>query len=37
VLEAFNAFCDGTGAPSTMAFWRLINVELWLQTFIDPW
>jgi asparagine synthase (glutamine-hydrolysing) len=35
VLEAFNAFADGTGEASTMTFWRLLNVELWLRTFID--
>ncbi|MDR1422562.1 MAG: hypothetical protein LBI64_06845 [Coriobacteriales bacterium] len=35
VLEAFDAFADGTGEASTMTFWRLLNVELWLREFID--
>ncbi|SDS62911.1 asparagine synthase (glutamine-hydrolyzing) [Actinopolymorpha singaporensis] len=35
VLRAFDDFVAGKGAAETMAFWRLVNVELWLRTFID--
>ncbi|MDR3053533.1 MAG: hypothetical protein LBU48_06710 [Coriobacteriales bacterium] len=35
IMEAYNAFCDGSGEASTMVFWRLLNVELWLREFID--
>ena len=35
VLRAFDEFVAGKGASETMVFWRLINVELWLRTFVD--
>ena len=35
VLRAFEEFIAGKNSD-TMLFWRLLNVELWLRTFIDP-
>ncbi|MGO4600014.1 asparagine synthase (glutamine-hydrolyzing) [Terrabacter sp. 2RAF25] len=35
VLTAFERWLDGAGDLDSMAFWRLINVELWLREFID--
>ncbi|GAB3883870.1 asparagine synthase (glutamine-hydrolyzing) [Terrabacter terrigena] len=34
-LTAFERWLDGAGDLDSMAFWRLINVELWLREFID--
>ncbi|MET9023828.1 asparagine synthase (glutamine-hydrolyzing) [Actinopolymorpha sp. NPDC004070] len=35
VLRAFDDFVAGKGVAETMVFWRLVNVELWLRTFVD--
>lgn len=35
VLKAFQEFIEGK-IDDTMAFWRMMNVELWLREFIDP-
>jgi asparagine synthase (glutamine-hydrolysing) len=34
VLRAFEEFISGKNSD-TMLFWRLLNVELWLRTFVD--
>ncbi|MCL2632503.1 MAG: asparagine synthase-related protein [Coriobacteriia bacterium] len=33
--EAFQAYYDGTGDATTLSFWRMIHLELWLRMFID--
>ncbi|MDR0591093.1 MAG: asparagine synthase (glutamine-hydrolyzing) [Candidatus Nomurabacteria bacterium] len=35
VLTAFEGFIKGKNSVDSMAFWRLINVELWLREFFD--
>lgn len=35
VLRAFQWYLSGRAGADTMAFWRMINVELWLREFID--
>lgn len=35
VLNAFEGFISGKNDASSMLFWRLINLELWLREFID--
>ena len=35
VVEAFEGFIDGKNDTSSMLFWRLLNVELWLREFVD--
>ncbi|MCL1879623.1 MAG: asparagine synthase C-terminal domain-containing protein, partial [Actinomycetia bacterium] len=35
VRQAFRAFYDGKGDATTLAFWRLLHLELWLRRFID--
>ncbi|MCL2173993.1 asparagine synthase (glutamine-hydrolyzing) [Candidatus Saccharibacteria bacterium] len=35
VLSAFEGFIKGRNNVDTMAFWRIINVELWLREFFD--
>jgi asparagine synthase (glutamine-hydrolysing) len=35
VLTAFELFRSGKANTETMTFWRILNVELWLQEFID--
>ncbi|REF37827.1 asparagine synthase (glutamine-hydrolyzing) [Thermasporomyces composti] len=35
VVEAFDKLVERRAASETMLFWRLLNVELWLRTFID--
>ena len=35
VVEAFDGFIDGKNDTSSMLFWRLLNVELWLREFVD--
>ncbi|GAA3703088.1 asparagine synthase (glutamine-hydrolyzing) [Terrabacter ginsenosidimutans] len=36
VLNAFEQWLSGAGSLDSMAFWRILNVELWLREFIDP-
>jgi asparagine synthase (glutamine-hydrolysing) len=36
VLEAFEGFIKGNNDTTSMLFWRLLNVELWLREFFDP-
>jgi asparagine synthase (glutamine-hydrolysing) len=33
--QAFQAFCEGRGDATTLAFWRMLHLELWLRMFID--
>ncbi len=35
VLNAFEGFIQSKNSASSMMFWRLINVELWLREFFD--
>ncbi len=35
VLNAFEGYIQGKNASSSMQFWRLLNVELWMREFID--
>ncbi|MDN5790717.1 MAG: asparagine synthase (glutamine-hydrolyzing) [Micrococcales bacterium] len=35
VLHAFEGWIKGTNAVDSMTFWRLLNLELWLQEFFD--
>lgn len=35
VLHAFEGYIQGKNAASSMLFWRLLNVELWLREFFD--
>ena len=35
VLRAFQGYLSGRAGADTMAFWRMLNVELWLREFID--
>lgn len=35
VTAAFRSYLSGRTSAETMMFWRLMNVELWLQEFID--
>jgi len=35
VLRAFQGYLSGRAGADTMAFWRMVNVELWLREFID--
>ena len=35
VLEAFEGWIKNTNGVDSMQFWRLLNVELWLQEFFD--
>lgn len=35
VLTAFEGFIQGKNNTSSMLFWRLLNVELWLREFFD--
>ncbi|MEO7754255.1 MAG: asparagine synthase (glutamine-hydrolyzing) [Terracoccus sp.] len=35
VLHAFEGWIKGTSTIDSMVFWRLLNLELWLQEFID--
>jgi asparagine synthase (glutamine-hydrolysing) len=35
VLKAFQSFIEGK-TDDTMAFWRFLNLELWLRIFFDP-
>ena len=35
VVEAFEGFIKGKNDSSSMQFWRLLNVELWLREFFD--
>ncbi|OMH24382.1 asparagine synthase (glutamine-hydrolyzing) [Tersicoccus phoenicis] len=35
VLYAFEEYLQDRNGASTMVFWRLLNVELWLREFID--
>jgi asparagine synthase (glutamine-hydrolysing) len=41
ILDAYDRFCEGkmdrfTSAYYAEAFWRILNLELWLETFFDP-
>jgi asparagine synthase (glutamine-hydrolysing) len=36
VLSAFELWLSGRGSLDSMAFWRILNVELWLREFFDP-
>lgn len=36
VLSAFELWLSDKGSLDSMAFWRILNVELWLREFIDP-
>jgi asparagine synthase (glutamine-hydrolysing) len=36
VLTAFELWLSGGGSLDSMAFWRILNVELWLREFFDP-
>ena len=36
VLSAFDLWLSGRGSLDSMAFWRILNLELWLREFIDP-
>ena len=36
VLAAFGLWLRGKGSLDSMAFWRILNVELWLREFFDP-
>ncbi|WP_307723829.1 asparagine synthase (glutamine-hydrolyzing) [Terrabacter aerolatus] len=36
VLNAFELWLSDSGSLDSMAFWRILNVELWLREFIDP-
>ncbi|MCU1538836.1 MAG: asparagine synthase (glutamine-hydrolyzing) [Humibacillus sp.] len=36
VLSAFELWLAGKGSLDSMAFWRILNVELWLREFFDP-
>ncbi|MCL2136531.1 MAG: asparagine synthase (glutamine-hydrolyzing) [Coriobacteriia bacterium] len=33
--EAFTAYYEGRGDATTLAFWRMLHLELWLRMFID--
>jgi len=33
--RAYRAYYDGTGDATTLVFWRMINIEIWMRTFID--
>lgn len=35
VLEAFAGYLNGSNSLGTMAFWRLLNVELWARIYLD--
>ncbi|MEO7447997.1 MAG: asparagine synthase (glutamine-hydrolyzing) [Humibacillus sp.] len=35
VLSAFELWLSGKGSLDSMAFWRIVNVELWLREFFD--
>src|SRR4051812_13570373 len=35
IVGAFQRWLDGKGSLDSMAFWRIINVELWLREFFD--
>ncbi|GAB3486649.1 asparagine synthase (glutamine-hydrolyzing) [Flexivirga lutea] len=35
VLHAFEGWIKGTNDVDSMVFWRMLNVELWLQEFFD--
>ena len=40
ILDAYDRFCEGkmdrfTSARYTAVFWRILNLELWLETFFD--
>lgn len=40
ILEAYDRFCEGkmdrfTSARYAAVFWRILNLELWLETFFD--
>ncbi|MCL2339645.1 MAG: asparagine synthase C-terminal domain-containing protein, partial [Actinomycetia bacterium] len=35
VRTAWQAYCQGHGDATTLVFWRLLNLELWLRHFID--
>ncbi len=35
VLHAFEGWIKGTSTIDSMVFWRLLNLELWLQEFFD--
>lgn len=35
VLHAFEGWIKGTNDVDSMTFWRLINLELWLQEYVD--
>lgn len=35
VVQAFRSYLSGRSSAETMTFWRLLNVELWMRTFID--
>ena len=35
VLHAFEGWIKGTNDVDSMTFWRLLNIELWLQEFFD--
>jgi len=36
VAEAFEGFIKGKNDTTSLLFWRLLNVELWLREFFDP-
>ncbi|GAA2495065.1 asparagine synthase (glutamine-hydrolyzing) [Terrabacter carboxydivorans] len=36
VLNAFELWLSNGGSLDSMAFWRILNVELWMREFIDP-
>ena len=35
VLAAFEGFIHGRNDASTMMFWRMMNIELWMREFVD--
>ncbi|MER7070629.1 asparagine synthase (glutamine-hydrolyzing) [Terrabacter sp. NPDC000476] len=35
VVDAFEGWLSGRGSLDSMAFWRILNVELWLREFFD--
>jgi asparagine synthase (glutamine-hydrolysing) len=35
IMKAFNAYQNGNETIGSMPFWRVVNLELWLRTFID--
>jgi asparagine synthase (glutamine-hydrolysing) len=41
ILDAYHRFCEGkmdrfTSAWHAFVFWRILNLELWLEVFFDP-